>query len=111
MSLEQRHFIKIHHDRGEKPLEILRKLREHYKENAPSRTAVYYWIKEIRLGRTDLHDIQSPGRTPDEGIAPAVERAHAEDPFLSATAIAEKLKIDVKTVIRYLREVCKCYRS
>jgi hypothetical protein len=105
LNLEQRHFIKIHFDEGEKPLQIHRALQEHYGQEALSQAAVYYWIAQLKTGRIDLHNIPSPGRTPDEGIAPAVERAHREDPLLSATAIAGKLKIDVKTVIHYLRNL------
>jgi hypothetical protein len=62
MEVEQRYVIKFFTDEGMPAAEIISLLRDHYGEDALSRTQISFWISEIKRGRTDLNNIASPGR-------------------------------------------------
>jgi len=98
-TLEQRYVIKFFLAEDRQPLEILGILQNHYGEDAMSKSQLYYWVGEIRRGRTDLHDAPSPGRTPDEGIVDAVARRLADDPNSSTRQIARSMKVSLSTVL------------
>jgi AraC-like DNA-binding protein len=80
-----------------------------------SRTQIYCWINEVKRGRTDLNNIASPRREPDEGLAGVIAAKLDADPHLSAGKLAQSLGIAVSTVCRYLTEVlgmkCRHLRS
>jgi hypothetical protein len=63
------YVINFFTDKGMPAVEITSRLRDHYGEDALSRTQIYFWINEIKRGRTDLNNIANPGREPDEGLA------------------------------------------
>jgi hypothetical protein len=54
-------------------------LNVHYGHDALSRSRVYYWIAEVKRGRTDFSNHPSPG-TPDEVMINAIANKHAKDP-------------------------------
>jgi hypothetical protein len=64
MELKQRCVIKFFSNEGVPGVKIVERLRQHYREDALSRTQVYFWINEVKRGRTDLDTIASPGREP-----------------------------------------------
>jgi hypothetical protein len=80
-------------------VQIVERLRQHYGEDALSRTQVYFWINEVERGRTDLSTVASPGRNPDESLAAVIAGK------LDARKLAQSLGIVVSTICRYLTEV------
>jgi hypothetical protein len=111
MTLEQRYVIKFFVDEGLPGVQIVDRIQQHYHDEPLSRTQIYYWIKEIKLGRTDLSNIPPPGREPDELLADCIAEAHAADPHLSARKIAQALNISLDSVRRHLTVSLgmKCY--
>jgi hypothetical protein len=69
MKVEQSYVIKFFSDEGMPGAQIVKRLKQHYSEDALSRTQVYFWISEVERVRTDLNTIASPGREPDESLA------------------------------------------
>jgi 3-mercaptopyruvate sulfurtransferase SseA len=99
--LEQRYVIKFFAHEGMQDVQILPRLRDHYEAQALPRTQVYYWINEVKRGRTDLNTAASPGREPDEGLAAVIAGKLDADPHLSARKPASFLGIASSTVCRY----------
>jgi hypothetical protein len=93
MELEQRYVIKFLHDCGRHGAEIHSILMEQYGKDAYRKTAVYYWIKEVKQGRTDLRDKEAPGKPLDEDLAAVIQRQHEEDPYLSARRIGKTVSV------------------
>jgi histone-lysine N-methyltransferase SETMAR len=104
MELEQRYIIKFLTEEYVKTPEILARLRQHYGDRVFSQSTVYRWVRAAKLGRRDLSNIPSPGRTPDEGLRAAVARRHEKDPHLSARQIAKSLGVGHATVCRCLSD-------
>jgi hypothetical protein len=67
--IEQCYVIKFLLEEGDTGIDIHRRLTEHYRDRATSRSEVYQWVRDIKGGRTDLEMISSPGRTPDKELA------------------------------------------
>jgi hypothetical protein len=88
MGIEQRYVVKFFTDEGMPAVEIISRLRDHYGEDALSRTQIYFWINEIKRGRTDINNIASPGREPNEGLAGVIAAKLDADPNLSAQSSA-----------------------
>jgi hypothetical protein len=86
-------------------VEVISRLRDHYGEDALSRTQTYFGINEIKRGRTDLNNIASPGREPREDLAGAIFAKLNADPHLAARKLAKSLRIAASTVCRDLKEV------
>jgi hypothetical protein len=49
---------------------------------------VYFWINEVKRGRTDLNTIANPGKESDEGLAADITGKPNADPYLSAIKLA-----------------------
>jgi hypothetical protein len=77
---------------------------EHYGKDAYRKMAVYYWIKEVKRGRTDLTDKEAPVKPLDEDLAAAIQRQNKKGPYLSAQRIAKTLGAAPSTVCRYLHQ-------
>jgi hypothetical protein len=103
--LEKRFVIKFFFDEGKKGAEIFRILTEHYGADAPCQTTVKYWVKELKFGRTDLHDLDRPGRPANDDLALAITHLHEEEPTYMARDIARALSIPLSTTCYYLRNV------
>jgi hypothetical protein len=115
MEVKQLHVIEFFSDEGMPGVQIVERLRQHYGEDALSRTRVYFWINEVERGRTDLNTVASPGREPDESLAAVIAGKLDADPHVSAGKLAQSLGIAALTVCRYLTEVlgmkCRHLRS
>jgi hypothetical protein len=85
-------------------VQIVACLRRHYGEGALSRTHVYFWINEVKQGRTDLKTITGPGRKHDEGLATVIVGKLDANPHLSARKLAQPLGLAASSVCRYLTE-------
>jgi histone-lysine N-methyltransferase SETMAR len=105
MEVEQRHVIKFFSDEGTPGVQIAERLRQHYREDALSRTQVCFWISEVKRRRTDLNTIASPGREPDKGLAAVTARKLDADPHFPVGKFAQSLGIAALTVCRYVTEV------
>jgi hypothetical protein len=66
---------------------------------------VYFWINEVKWGRTDGNTVASPGRKPDESLAAVIAGKLDADLHFSARKLAQSLGTAVSTVCRYLTEV------
>jgi hypothetical protein len=66
---------------------------------------VYFWINEVKRGRTDLNTIAGPGSEPDESLAAVIASELDADPHFSARKLAQPLGIATSTVCPYVTEV------
>jgi histone-lysine N-methyltransferase SETMAR len=105
MTEEQRYVIKYLYDSGKPKPAIITEIREHYGDEALSITQIYYWLRKVRLGETDLSDRGHPGRTPDESLAAVIAAKHERDRHLSARKLAKSLGISPTTVCHYFTDV------
>jgi hypothetical protein len=81
-------------------LETIQWLKHHFAKGALHRTQVYYWMTEMKPGRTDLATMVSPSPTPDARLALA--NKIEGDPFLSARTGACSMGIAASTVTHHL---------
>jgi hypothetical protein len=105
MGPEQHYVIKVFSDEGMPAVQIVARLRQHYGEGALSQIQVYFWINDVKRGRTDLNTTASPGREPDESLAAVIAGKVDTDPHLSSRKLAQALGIVGSTVYRSLAEV------
>jgi hypothetical protein len=103
--IKQRYVIKFLVEEGDTGIEIHRRLTEHDRDRAMSRSKVYRWVRDIKGGRTNLETISNPGRTPDERLAGAIRKRIDGYPHLSARKIAQSLGSATSAVCHYLRHV------
>jgi hypothetical protein len=80
----QRYMMKFFSAEYMPPLEIAQRPREHNGKGMFSQSQIYDWIGQVKLGRTDLAGIVSPGRAPDESLATGIANRIERDPHLSA---------------------------
>lgn len=99
MEIEQRYAIAFMHRGGMPANKIQEKLTETYGSAAYKIGSVTYWIRQIKLGRINLHEELPREKPIDEGITNAVKRMIEQNPFLSARQIAKVLGISPNTVI------------
>jgi hypothetical protein len=100
--IKQCYVIKFLANEAELALEIHWRLKEHYEDDAMSRSEVYRWIRDIKCGRNDLKTIPSPRRTTSEVILCTIE----DDPHLSAPKIAHSLGTATSTVRHHHFVMC-----
>jgi hypothetical protein len=102
---EQRYVINFFSDERMPGVQIVERLRQHYWDDALSRTQVCFWINEVERGRMDLSTVASHGREPDESLAAVIAGQLDADPHFSARKLAQSLGIAVSMVCRYVTEV------
>lgn len=102
--MEQRYVIKYLHRKKTKTEDIVKELKDVYGKEALSRSRVYYWVKEIKLGREDLNDLPRSGRPIDEQLINTIQDHITNEPFASARKMALELNISHDTVRRCLIE-------
>ena len=67
-----------------KAQEIEEKLEETYQLNSYKIDAIRYWIREIKLGWTDLHYDAPSRKTADTAITTAIQAQIKNNPMASA---------------------------
>ena len=100
--MEQRYAIAFMLRKEMSPKEIILELEDVYGKEALKKTAVYYWIGQIRMGRNDLSNEPSPGRPIDISIDQFIIKQLELDPFSTARMIARKAGVAVNTIITHL---------
>ena len=98
MEVEQRYAIRFLLRKNLSPQRIVSELKETYRDEAYSQASIYFWIKEIKLGRTDLSNLPSTGKPVDDQIDYHIIYELECNPFASARMIARRLRIAVSTV-------------
>ena len=99
--VEYRSVIKFLLLRKQSPSEILQQLQEGYKESCPSKTTVYYWIREFRGGRQSVFTDTSKSGRPEEIPAAKEEECAAlirKNRHISIDDVAATLRISHGTV-------------
>ena len=107
MNIEQRFVIRFLHRKNFNNEEIIAELKIVYGDDVYSQSSIYFWIGEIRRGRTDLLNYQNPGRTTYDQIDPLILKELENDPLVSARMIAKRILVAVSTVINHLRNSLK----
>lgn len=107
VNTEQRVVIKFFVKSGEKPAEILRKLKVVYKDDCLSQARVYEWAKRYKEGRESVEDDPRPGapsvaRT-DHNIARVRECLQA-DRRVTIRMLADQVGINKETIRQILHE-------
>jgi hypothetical protein len=57
---------------------------------------VYFWIKEVKRGRTGLNTIASPGRELGETLAAVITGKLEADPHFSTRKLAQSLGLQLQ---------------
>ena len=100
--MEQRYVIKFLHLDGYSANEIISKLHDIYSDKALSRTQVYFWLAEIRRGRTDLNDEPRAGRPFNDDLDERIRACIQINPHNSCRCIAAQLGTSGSTVFRHM---------
>lgn len=103
--LEQRYCIKFLHFQGHPGNEIVEQLNEWYGDKSLCRTQVYFWIAEIKRGRTDLSDAPHPGRPRNTYIDDQILAVIKVNPYASCREIGTMVGSCGATVFRRLTEL------
>lgn len=98
MEVEQRYANQFLLRKNLSPQKIVSEIKETYGDAAYSQSSIYFWIKEIKLGRTDLSNLPSTGKQVDDQIDYHIIYELECNPFASAKMIARRLRIAVSTV-------------
>jgi hypothetical protein len=82
---KQKYLTRFFSDESMGPLEIVQWVKKYDGKKALSWTQVYYWITEVKLGRTDLANLVSLGMAPDESLTIAIANKIERDPHLTSS--------------------------
>jgi transposase len=104
MEDEQRVMIKFLFNDGLNPPQIVEKLEAQFHEDAYSLRAVQFWIDEVRRSREDLDDEPRRGRPSEEHTTAKNQELLNQNPFESASSIAETMHISRSTVLKHLHD-------
>lgn len=85
------------------PKEIIAELQETYGDASLKESQIYYWIREIRLGREDLNDLPRSGRPVDEQLTITIQREHKKVPSAGCRQLARKIHIPPSTVLDHMK--------
>lgn len=100
--MEQRYVIKFLQSDGYTASQIIDKLKDIYYTQALNRTQVYYWLAELRRGRTDLNDEPRSGRPPNDDLDDRIRACININPHASCRHIANQIGSRGSTVFRHL---------
>ena len=103
--LEQRYCIKFLHFQGYPGNEIFEQLKEMYGDESLCKAQVYFWIGEIKRGRTDLSDAPHPGRPQNTYIDDQIRAVIKVNPYASCREIGTMVGSCGATVFRRLTEL------
>ena len=113
MDIVQRYVIAFFHRQQMSAQDIQTKLAEVYGSQAYQIGSVTYWIRQIILGRENLHDEPKREKPIDESITIAVQAQIEQNPLMSARQIAKVLNISPTTVVYRLSNILhyKCLHT
>lgn len=105
-SLELRIMIKHFVKEGLKAAEIKLRLDELYRDLSPTRNTLYYWIRQIKMGRLDFHNEVYAGReisvsTPE--MVKKVQQIVLGDRRLKLSEIATQVYASRSSIYKILR--------
>jgi hypothetical protein len=104
MDLEQRHVIQFLSRKSLKLDAIAVELSGTYGQEAEERARIKYWLRQLKLGRTDLKTRHVGGRPPLGDIDTEIFSLLRKYPFASIRVIAEALAVSASTVYSHLIE-------
>ena len=107
MDIEQRFVIRFLIRKNLTKEDIIAELQNTYGDDAYSQSSIYFWIGEIKRGRTDLFNLPSPGRPVDDQIDTLIQKELENDPFVSARIIARRIRVAISTVTTHLHKSLK----
>ena len=91
--MEQRYVIMYLLRKNMRILDIVKELKDVYGDEALSKTQVYFWVKEIKMGRKDLNNLPKEGRPIDEQLIVSIQDHLKKEPFSSSRKIALELHV------------------
>lgn len=103
--LEQRYCIKFLHSQGYPGNEIFEQLKNMYGDKSLCKAQVYFWIAELKRGRTDLSDDPHPGRPRNTYIDDQIRAVIKVNPYASCREIGTMVGSCGATVFRRLTEL------
>ena len=89
---------------GDSPSVIMSKLHDEFGQHAPSRTCVYKWHAQVKLGVESSCEHEKPGRKPDEELLYDIESVFENEAFASIGYISRTLNIPKSTAHRYVTQ-------
>ena len=98
----------------EEPQKIHERLVSVYKDDAPSRTTVFFWERQFRLGRKSVKDDERPGRprtSTSHELCGIVERLIMSDRRFTILDIAAELDVSYGSVFTILHDGLGMNRS
>jgi hypothetical protein len=104
MEVEQRCIIKFRHFKGLKLGDIVVELSTLYGEDAYTRPSIKYWLRQLKLGRTELTTQHVGGRPYLDDTDAEILSVLRISPFSSVRTIADSLGIPAYTVYLHLIE-------
>lgn len=104
MEIEQRYVIAFLYRNNKSAGDISKILEDTYHDDCYRIDTVRYWLREIKSGRTTLHEFEPIEKLKDDGVTSAIERMIERNPLMSARMIARSLGVSPTTVINRLRD-------
>ena len=102
--MEQRLFIEELVKKGLPPKKIRKKLDKKFGESALKDSAMYKWIRMVKLNfRVDEKQYR-PGRPIDEQLLFRIQAEHQKNQFSSVRSIAHTLNAPIATVYHYMTD-------
>lgn len=113
MEIEQRYAIAFCYRWNMTAEQIADVFQDLYGDKAYQLSTIYFWIRQVKSGRKNLHDQPDREKPKDEGLTNAIKNLIEKDPFLSARKMAKLLDISPNTVINRLTDDLgyKCYNT
>lgn len=112
IQMKQKRFIFEKANEGKKPKEIQILLNDQFGIEAYSKTTVYKWAAQAKLGFDPEIDVEPPGPKPDEQLCHRILQVLEDKPFSSTRSIAEELNEYNSTIYNYLTKYLhRVYRS
>ena len=110
--MKQKRFIFEKANEGKKLKEIQILLNDQFGKEAYSKTTVYKWAAQAKLGFDAEIKTEPPGPKPDEQLCLRILQVLEDKPFSSTRSIAEELNEYNSTIYNYLTKYLnRVYRS
>lgn len=92
---------------GKNEMQTLEWLQKHHSTSAPSKTTVYRWFAEFKMGRTSTSDAPRSGR-PNEATTPEnIKKIHLivlKDRKVKVRELADIMKLSIGSILNILHE-------